>query len=131
MLQNKCYPQVARALIAGTICWLVPLAAASAADDYLSILEAEASDTGSRSEAAPEVADQKHRKITALGNSKAIESGLTFEAFEELLDSSYSGTHLLYVKLSGRNRKAVYRFYQEDNRISAVREEIVRLLSSG
>jgi len=131
MLENMCYPRFARVLVAGMVTWLLPLASVCAADDYLSILEAEASDTGSRSEASPEVVSQKHRKITAAGNSKLIESDLTFEAFEEVLDSSYSGTHFLYMKLSNKNRMKVYRFYQEDNRISSVREEIVRLLASG
>jgi hypothetical protein len=56
---------------------------------------------------------------------------LSFDEFEGVLDSRYSGSNFLYVKLSRSKRKSVYRFYQNDNRISSVREEIVRLLSSG
>jgi hypothetical protein len=49
--------------------------------------------------------------------------------FEEILDTRYSGSNFLYIKLP--KRKSACRFYQNDKRISSVREEIVRLLSSG
>jgi len=63
--------------------------------------------------------------------SKLLPPGLSFAEFEAVLDSQYSGSHLLYIRLSKRDRELVYRKYQDDNRISSVREEIVRLLSAG
>lgn len=106
---------------------------AQAADDYLSILEAEASDTGDSAPiaVAPEKTAAKSEKIKYVTPGKIIEPGLSFEDFEETLSNRYSGSNFLYIKLTAGKRKGVYKFYQSDNRISSVREEIVRLLSSG
>ncbi len=106
---------------------------AQAADDYLSILEAEASDTGDSAPTAvaPEKPAAKSEKIKHVTPGKIIEPGLSFEDFEETLSNRYSGSNFLYIKLTAGKRKGVYKFYQSDNRISSVREEIVRLLSSG
>jgi len=104
---------------------------APAADDYLSILEAEADSTGSASTvSAAEVGPENHLSSNP-GSTKFISPGLSFAEFETVLDEQYSGSHLLYIKLSQQDRQKVYRFYQNDNRISSVREEIVRLLSAG
>ena len=117
--------------MAGLVLCLCPDVAVYAADDYLDALEAEADDTGIVSGSlSPAVASQHNKPRHALA-SKMIESGLSFEEFEEILDARYSGSNFLYIKLSRGERKGVYRFYQNDNRISSVREEIVRLLSSG
>jgi len=104
---------------------------AYADDDYLSALEAEADDTGTRSGSPVESASKQVRKVKSSQSSDVIEPGLGFEEFEEELGTGYSGSHLLYIKLSKGNRKAVYKFYQGNNRISSIREEIVRRLSSG
>ena len=107
-------------------------AMAQAADDYLTILEAEALETGDSAPIAvtPEKSAVKSEKIKHLTPDKVIEPGLSFEDFEETLSDRYSGSNFLYVKLTPGKRKGVYEFYQSDNRISSVREEIVRLLSS-
>jgi hypothetical protein len=103
-----------------------------AADDYLSALEAEADDTGSRgvsdTEAAPAAAVPR---VQSVSDRQVIQEGLDFEAFEAELDGNYSGTWFLYVKLSARQRKAVYDVYRKDNSAAAVREEVVRQLASG
>lgn len=103
-----------------------------AADDYLSILEAEASDTGGSTSTADAVekSSLRREKIKHVTPDKVIEPGLSFEDFEVTLSNRYSGSNFLYVKLTAGKRKSVYKFYQSDNRISSVREEIVRLLSS-
>ena len=105
---------------------------AQAADDYLSILEAEALDTAdsASTEVVPEKPAEKSQKIKRVTPDKIIEPGLSFEDFEVTLSQRYSGSNFLYVKLTPGKRKGVYQFYQNDNRISSVREEIVRLLSS-
>ena len=102
-----------------------------AADDYLNALEAEADDTAAESQPVAATVSAPVRKAKPAGAGKVIAAGLSFGEFEEALDSGYSGSNFLYVKLSKGKRKSVYRFYQNDNRISSVREEIVRLLSSG
>jgi hypothetical protein len=101
-----------------------------AADDYLSALEAEADDTGVVSGSISSTAASEEKKARHAPASKVIDAGLSFDEFEEILGTSYSGSNLLYVKLSKGKRKSVYKVYQSDNRISSVREEIVRLLSS-
>jgi hypothetical protein len=119
-------------LMAGLVLWLSPVVAVPAEDDYLSLLEAEATDTdtGSKPAISLDAENTQNKKARDMKADKMIEQGLTFEAFEETLSSRYSGSNFLYVKLSVKERKSIYKFYQSDNRISAVREEIVRRLSS-
>ena len=103
-----------------------------AEDGYLRLLDAEAADTGAISEsgASPDNGKSQNKKARNMKANKVIEKGLTFDGFEEILSVHYSGSNFLYVKLSEKERQSVYRFYQSDNRMSSVREEIVRLLSS-
>ena len=127
------YTVVSRVIMAGFVFgFLIGVPAyADADDDYLSALEAEADDTGTRSGSPVESASKQVRKVKSSQVSEVIEPGLGFKEFEEELGTGYSGSHLLYIKLSKGNRKAVYKFYQGNNRISSIREEIVRRLSSG
>ena len=122
----------ARVLVAGLIFWALPGMSLQANDDYLSILEAEAGNTNGKSTmSTASVSHKQPAKKRYAKNSDVIQSGLDFGGFEEELGSNYSGSHFLYVKLSKRNRQRVYSSYKEDNRISAIRERIVKLLSSG
>jgi len=124
--------KTARVLVAGLILWVLPGMGLQANDDYLSMLEAEAGDTDAKSgKPADPVSHEPPAKKHYVKKSDVIQSGLDFEGFEEELDSNFSGSHLLYVKLSNSNRRRVYKSYKEDNRISAIREKIVKLLSSG
>ena len=107
----------ATAIMMAVVLWL-------AADDYLSILEAEAADTGNTVtpvEASP-------RKPVKPG--KHITPDLGFEEFEEELRTRYAGTHLLYMKLSTAKRRSAWKFYRDDNALSSLRENIVSLMSS-
>jgi hypothetical protein len=119
-------------LLMALVIWLNPAAAVQAEDDYLSILEAEAADTAVNNNflASPIGETAQNNTFRDVKADKLIEPGLSFEAFEEALSTRYSGSHFLYVKLSRKKRKEVFSFYQSDSRISSVREEIVRLLSS-
>jgi hypothetical protein len=123
--------KITRILVAGLIFWALPGMSLQANDDYLSILEAEAGNTNGKSamSTAP-VSHKQPAKKRYVKKSDVIQSGLDFGGFEEELGSNYSGSHSLYAKLSKRNRQRVYRSYKEDNRISAIRERIVKLLSS-
>jgi len=131
MHSNSLFTGYTHILLAGLIAWCGVPAPACAADDYLSILEAEAENTGSASDVTAEEVRLNRTEKTGVGSSKLITQGLSFAEFEAVLDSQYSGSHFLYVRLSKRDREKVYRAYQDDNRISSVREEIVRLLSAG
>ena len=131
MFQLKIKPLSPKLLLAGVIlsaCCPAPL---FAADDYLSALELEADDTGAASQPVAATVSSPVKKAKPAWAGKVIAEGLSFNDFQETLDSSYSGSNFLYIKLSKSKRNSVYSFYQNDNRISSVREEIVRLLSSG
>jgi len=130
MYQPKNFSRTFRAVVTGLVLCLCPGMAVYAADDYLSALEAEADDTGVVSGSISSTAASEEKKARHAPASKVIDAGLSFDEFEEILGTSYSGSNLLYVKLSKGKRKSVYKVYQSDNRISSVREEIVRLLSS-
>jgi len=105
---------------------------ARAEDDYLSALEAEAYETGGHSTADTATPVARHaKKVRSVKDNQSIMPALGFEEFETELSANFSGTWLLYDKLTKGQRKAVYRAYQEDNRTSVVREMIVKLLSSG
>ena len=132
MVQTNTVARRFGGLMAGLVLWLSPVVAVQAEDDYLSLLEAEATDTGAGNEPAEVSNDANipNKKAKNMKADKMIEQGLSFEAFEETLSSRYSGSNFLYVKLSEKERKSIYKFYQSDNRISSVREEIVRRLSS-
>jgi hypothetical protein len=130
MYQPKTLLRTFRTVVTGLVLCLCPGVTIYAADDYLSALEAEADDTGVVSGTVSPTAASQNKKARHAPASKVIESGLSFDEFEETLGTRYSGSNFLYIKLSRDGRRGVYRFYQSDNRISSVREEIVRLLSS-
>jgi hypothetical protein len=130
MYQLKKFLRKFRAIVAGLLLCLYPGMAVYAADDYLSAIEAEADDTGVVVGSVSSTAASENKKARHAPANKMIDAGLSFDEFEETLGASYSGSNFLYVKLSKGKRMSVYRLYQSDNRISSVREEIVRLLSS-
>ena len=112
--------------------WLLVAATGHAADDYLSALEAEADDTAGRSAVtAPQAPGSAAKRATGTAREGSLESGLTLAGFEAALEKHYSGTYFLYVKLDEDQRRAVFNLYRLDRQIEAVREEIVRQLSSG
>ena len=131
MHSNSLFTGYTRALLAGLIVWCGVPAPACAADDYLSILEAEADNTGSASDVTAEQVRLTRPEKTVTGSSRLVAPGLSYAEFEAVLDSQYPGSHFLYVRLSQRDREKVYHAYQDDNRISSVRKKIVRLLSAG
>lgn len=119
-------------LMTGLVLSLSPIVTVQAEDDYLRLLEAEAADTGAGSEPVESLENAKiqNKKARNLKVDKAIEQGLTFEEFEETLSTHYSGSNFLYMKLTEKERKGIYKYYQSNNLIASVREEIVRRLSS-
>jgi hypothetical protein len=131
MHSNSLVTAYARSLLAGLIVWCGAPVVVCAEDDYLSILEAEADNTGNASHITVEELRHEMPDKRGLGSNKHVTPGLSFDEFEAVLDRQYSGSHFLYLRLSQHDREKVYRLYQNDNRISSVREEIVRLLAAG
>ncbi|MDX2456800.1 MAG: hypothetical protein QNL87_04770 [Gammaproteobacteria bacterium] len=130
MYQLKNLLRIFRVVVTGLVLCLCPEMVVYAADDYLNALEAEADDTDVISGSVSSTAASQDKKTRHVPASKIIEFDLSFDEFEEILDTRYSGSNSLYIKLSTDERKGIYNFYQNDNRISSIREEIVRLLSS-
>lgn len=122
---NSLSPKLLAAAVTLLACSSVPQFAAA---DYPG---APADANGAGSQPVSATVSSPPKKSKSFGAGKFIAEGLSFNDFEETLDSSYVGSNFLYIKLSKSKRKRVYEFYQNDNRISSVREEIVRLLSSG
>lgn len=104
-----------------------------AADDYLSTLEEYADDLDSNQVSSSSTAGSAvpARKKATVVDKEQIRAGLSFDEFEEELETSYSGSYFLYAKLKSRQRKAVYSFYQKDSKVEPIRQEIVRQLSNG
>lgn len=111
--------------------WLAPITGVHATDDYLSVLEAEAEDTGGQEARTSTVSVVTHEKNKSARIDRSIVPNLGFEEFERELRSSYSGTHLLYMKLPRDRQRTAWKSYLENNDLRAVRERIVNLLSSG
>lgn len=122
---------VSRCLACAAVLALCVSRPAGAADDYLSILEAEADDTGGLSNTATvESAGRTEKRVRSVRDHQTIRPAMGFEEFEAELSAHFSGTWLLYSKLAGKQRAAVYSEYQQDNSTAKVREAIVRQLSS-
>lgn len=111
--------------------WLAPITGVHATDDYLNALEAEAEDTGGQEARTSTVSVVTHEKNKSARIDRSIVPNLGFEEFERELRSSYSGTHLLYMKLPRDRQRTAWKSYLENNDLRAVRERIVNLLSSG
>jgi hypothetical protein len=113
--------------------WLAPTGTVYPADDYLSVLEAEAEDTGRQQ--VGQTSSAASRTAPVKGKSARIATSMTpnlgFEGFEKELRSNYSGTHMLYMRLPGNQRRAAWKSYLDNNELRAIREHIVSMLSSG
>ncbi len=122
------HPFVAGGL--AVLLWLVPAGVVYAVDDYLSVLEAEAEDTGRQTQRTSTATIAAPVKSKTARIATTITPDLGFEDFENELHNSYSGTHLLYMKLRRDQQRAAWKSYLDDNEVRAVREHIVSLLSS-
>jgi hypothetical protein len=110
--------------------WLAPTGTVHPADDYLSVLEAEAEDTGrqgGQTSAASSTAPVKNKSARI---ATSMTPNLGFEGFEIELRSSYSGTHMLFMRLPRNQQRAAWKSYLDNNDIRVIREHIVSMLSS-
>lgn len=127
-MNSAIYSFVAGGLAA--LLWLAPTGTVHPADDYLSVLEAEAEETGRRGERSSTATITAPVKNTSTRVTTSLTPNLGFEEFEMELRSSYSGTHLLYMKLPGNRQRVAWESYLDNNDLRAVRERIVSLLLS-
>lgn len=127
-MNSAIYSFVAGGLAA--LLWLAPTGTVHPADDYLSVLEAEAEETGRQGERSSTATITAPVKNTSARVTTSLTPNLGFEEFEMELRSSYSGTHLLYMKLPGNRQRVAWESYLDNNDLRAVRELIVSLLLS-
>ncbi len=98
------------------------------ADDhqYLGEIEAEAQRQAATlitGPAAPELGP------AATDAGDRVAAGLDQPAFEQALRTHLPGTYAFYQQLSVPNRQKVYVAYQQDNRLTAISRQIVKLTS--
>jgi hypothetical protein len=124
MHSSEHYRRPAAAVMMAAVLSLACMPGVAPADDYLSILEAEAADTANTANPA----GQPRTKPVQPG--KYMTPGLGFDAFSEELRSRYAGTYLLYMKLSPSERQLAWKSYRQDNKLASVRKRIVSLMAS-
>jgi hypothetical protein len=104
---------------------IIPICAqAAAGDDYLLQIEAEA-----KQQAANPITT---RAVPTPDIDRAIERlplGLQQDDFEKVLHDKFSGTYVFYERLTPQNKGRIFTLYQQDNRVSTIRDQSLRLLS--
>lgn len=103
---------------------------ADSADDYLRNIEAEF-----EASAAMPIATEKPVAPTAapgsLANRERLPLGLNEQTLEEVLRAEFGGTYAFYRRLNPQDKQRIFEFYLRDNRVSILRENILRLLGGG
>lgn len=100
------------------------------ADDYLHEIEEEA-----KRQATTLVIDQPQPAPVSVsttqagGASEQLATGLDFKAFEQALRESLPGTYTSYQQLNSEQKRQIYDFYRNDNRLANISEQIARLLN--
>ena len=95
-------------------------------DHYLGEIEAEVQRQAAMlipAPAAPELGP------TVTDANDRIAAGLDQPGFEQALRTQLPGTYAFYQQLSPSNQQKVYATYQQDNRLTAISQQIVRLTS--
>ncbi len=111
----------------------VTMCQASDYNNYLRQMETEAkrlAATLHTNEASSESAAVVPNSVTSgmASTRERLPLGLQQDAFEAILRQEFLGTYTFYQKLSADDRLRVFKRYQQDNRISTIREETLDLL---
>jgi hypothetical protein len=69
--------------------------------------------------------------LDIVANEERLPLGLQSDAFEKTLREEFLGTYAFYQKLSAQDKQWVFQLYQQDNRISVIRQQTLQLLSGG
>ncbi len=69
-------------------------------------------------------------KLGSAIDGERLPLGLQQDMFEQILRNEFLGTYTFYRKLSSKDKKWVFELYQQDNRISTIRQHTVELLSN-
>ncbi|MCP5424979.1 MAG: hypothetical protein H6970_07915 [Gammaproteobacteria bacterium] len=103
----------------------VSLGADDEAIDYLQWIEAEA-----KRQATATPIDSEASSPTLPTETDRLPLGLQRqEDFEQALREHFAGTFAFYKRLSPAGKEQIFQAYQQDNRVSAIREQTLRLLA--
>ena len=113
----------------------LPLGYAGNYDDDLRAVETEAkglATTLKTTNAKPlDSSPSRPATLDIVANEERLPLGLQSEAFEKTLREEFLGTYAFYQKLSAEDKQWVFQLYQQDNRISVIRQQTLQLLSGG
>jgi hypothetical protein len=112
-----------------------PLGYAGSYDDDLRVVETEAKRLATTLKTANAIPLDSSPSMPAtldiVTNEERLPLGLQPDAFEKTLREEFLGTYAFYQKLSAEDRQWVFQLYQQDNRISVIRQQTLQLLSGG
>ena len=99
---------------------------AAKAEDYLRQIEADA-----KRLAATPITTQATAVPNTLDATERLPLGLPQEAFEKSLHDQFLDTYVFYQRLNSEDKVKIFAIYKQDNRVNIIREQILKLLSSG
>ena len=109
----------------GSLLTLLPLSGqAATAEDYLHQIEIDAKRLAATPITIPAAAVPN-----SLDATNPLPSGLQQEPFEKALHDQSIGTYVFYQRLKPEDKARVFASYQQDNRLGAIRELTLELLS--
>ena len=113
----------------------LPLGYAGSYDDDLRAVETEAKRLATTLRTTNAMSLDSSASMPAtldiVGNEERLPLGLQPDTFEKTLRKDFLGTYAFYQKLSAEDKQWVFQLYQQDNRISAIRQQTLQLLSGG
>ncbi|MBZ4194710.1 MAG: hypothetical protein LAE24_10460 [Candidatus Contendobacter sp.] len=92
--------------------------------DYLREIEEEA-----KRQATTLLTSPAASELAPATDTDRLAPGLGQPGFEQALRENLPGTYAFYQRLAPANRQKVYAAYQQDNRLAAISEQIIRLTS--
>ena len=123
---------------AALLCWIsgmlfVPLGWATSYEDYLHQIEAEAKSlaaTLQTKQALPTPAAALGSATPSMAIAKErLPLGMRQEQFEMALHDEFVGTYTFYQRLQPQDKRKIFQLYQQDNRVSIIREQILEALA--
>jgi hypothetical protein len=96
------------------------------ADDYLHQIEAAA-----KRQAATPITTHATAVPNTLDATERLPLGLPQQAFEKSLHDQFIDTYVFYQRLNSEDKVKIFEIYKQDNRLSIIREQTLKLLSSG
>jgi hypothetical protein len=95
-------------------------------EEYLRQVETEAK----RLAATPVMTKAATLPGTLDATTERLPLGLLQSDFEKAMREQFVGTYVFYQRLNSEDKRKIYELYKQDNQVSTLREETLKLLSS-